>query len=137
MKKLIVLVALFVTVYSTSANAQQQGGGMTPEQRAERMKQTKADLVAKAKITEAEADKVLEIQQASRAGMRGLRDLSEEDRKKKMDEINADNTKKFAAIPLTEEQVKAVNAYFEEQRKNMQNRQGGGNGGNGNGGGNK
>ncbi|HVG41689.1 MAG TPA: hypothetical protein VM888_08760, partial [Chitinophagaceae bacterium] len=88
------------------------------------------------KITEAEADKVLEIQQASRAGMRGLRDLSEEERKKKMDEILAENSKKYSQIPLTPEQVKAVDAYFEEQRKNMQNRQGGGNGGNGNGGGN-
>ena len=43
----------------------------------------KAELVAKAKITEAEADKVMQIQQESRAGLRGLRDLSPEERQKK------------------------------------------------------
>ena len=64
--------------------------------------------------------------------MRGLRDLSEEDRKKKLDEIRAENTKKFKAIPLTDDQLKAVDAYFDEQMKKMMNR-GGGNGGTGNG----
>lgn len=95
---------------------------MTPEQRAERQKQTKADLVAGAKITEAEADKVMQIQQDSRQGMRGLRDLSQEERRKKLDEMRAENTKKFKAIPLTDEQVKAVDAFYEEQMKRMLNR---------------
>ena len=95
---------------------------MTPEQRAERQKQVKAELVAKAKITEAEADKVMQIQQESRAGLRGLRDLSPEERQKKLDEVKAENTKKFKTIPLTDDQVKAVDAYFEEQMKKMMNR---------------
>ena len=101
---------------------------MTPEQRAERMKQMKTDLIAKAKITDAEADKVMQIQQESRAGMRGLRDLSPEERQKKLDEIKAENTKKFKAIPLTDDQVKAVDAFFEEQMKRMMNRMNGGGG---------
>ena len=74
---------------------------MTPEQRAERQKQMKTELVAKAKITEAEADKVMQIQQESRAGLRGLRDMSPEDRQKKLDEVKAENTlhmQKKAAI---------------------------------------
>jgi ribosomal protein L29 len=85
MKKFLASIAVIAAISITSASA--QGGGMTPEQRAERMKQTKTELVAKAKITEAEADKVMEIQQASRAGLRGLRDLTPEERQKKMDEM--------------------------------------------------
>ena len=131
MKKLLLLAALFTALIGT-ASAQGGQGGMTPEQRAERMKQVKAELVAKAKITEAEADKVMQIQQDSRQGMRGLRDLSPEERQKKLDEIKVENGKKFKAIPLTDDQVKAVQDYYDEQMKRMMNR-GGGNGGNGNG----
>ena len=122
MKKLLLLTSLFVALLTVSASAQGGPGGMTPEQRAERQKQVKAELVAKAKITEAEADKVMQIQQESRAGLRGLRDLSPEERQKKLDEVKAENTKKFKAIPLTDDQVKAVDAYFEEQMKKMMNR---------------
>ena len=128
------MATLFAAVATTSASAQ-GGGGMTPEQRAERMKQMKTELIVKAKISDAEADKVMQIQQDSRAGMRGLRDLSQEERQKKMDEIKADNDKKFKAIPLTDDQVKAVDAFYEEQMKRMMERMrgnGGGQGGNGN-----
>ena len=133
MKKLFFLASLFTALIATSANAQGGPGGqggMSPEQRAERQKQMKAELVAKAKITEAEADKVMQIQQESRAAMRGLRDLSAEDRQKKLDEVKAENSKKFKAIPLTDDQVKAVDAFYEEQMKRMMNR---GQGGQGNG----
>ena len=135
MKKLFVLAALFTALVGT-ASAQGGPGGMTPEQRAERQKQMKTELVAAAKITEAEADKVMQIQADSRAALRGLRDLPQEERQKKMDEVKAENSKKFKAIPLTDDQVKAVDAFYEEQMKRMMNR-GGGNGGNGNGNGNK
>lgn len=128
MKKFFFLTALFAALATVTVSAQGGPGGMTPEQRAERMKQMKTDLIAKAKITDAEADKVLQIQQESRAGMRGLRDLSPEERQKKLDEIKADNTKKFKAIPLTDDQVKAVDAFFEEQMKRMMNRMNGGGG---------
>jgi hypothetical protein len=59
--------------------------------------------------------------------MRGLRDLNEADRAKKMEEIQADLSKKFKAIPLTDEQVKAVNEYMAERRKNMPRPPGGSN----------
>lgn len=128
MKKFLFLTALFAALATVSVSAQGGPGSMTPEQRAERMKQMKTDLIAKAKITDAEADKVMQIQQESRAGMRGLRDLSPEERQKKLDEIKAENTKKFKAIPLTDDQVKAVDAFFEEQMKRMMNRMNGGGG---------
>ena len=125
------LVALFVTLYATSANAQ-QGGGDPAAMMARYKERVKPQLVEKTKLSDAQADKVLDINFESRQAMRGLRDLSEADRKKKMDEVQADIDKKYKALPLTDDQIKSVNAFFEEQRKNMPQRQGG----NGNGGGN-
>ena len=119
MKKLLVLVALFTTVYVTNADAQQQGGG-DPAAMMQRYKDTvKPQLVEKTKITDAQADKVIEINFSYRSKMRGFRDLSEDDRKKQTEELNAAQTKEYKAIPLTDDQVKAVNDFFEEQRKQM------------------
>jgi Spy/CpxP family protein refolding chaperone len=132
MKKLLVLVALITTVYVTKADAQQQGGG-DPAAMMQRYKdRVKPQLVEKTKITDAQADKVIEIMFNYRSKMRSLRDLNEEDRKKQSAELQAAENKEFSAIPLTEDQVKAVNDFFEEQRKQMQQQrqQNGGGGGN-------
>ncbi|HVG40108.1 MAG TPA: hypothetical protein VM888_00755 [Chitinophagaceae bacterium] len=133
MKKILVLVAFFVTIFATTTSAQQQGGGDPAAMMARYKERVKPQLMEKTQLSDALAEKVLDINFESRAAMRGMRDLSEEDRKKKMDEIQADITKKYKALPLNDDQIKSVNAFFEEQRKNMQQRQGGGNG---NGGGN-
>jgi hypothetical protein len=91
-----------------------------------RMKErVKPQLIEKTKLTDVQADKVIEINFESRQQLRGLRDLSEEERKKKMDEVKAENNKKYKAIPLTDEQAKSEDEFFEEQRKNMQQRQNG------------
>jgi len=131
MKKLLVLVAVFTTVLLSNANAQQGNGNFDPAQMAQRYKErVKPQLIEKVKLTDAQAEKVCDIQLASRQQMRGLRDLSEEDRKKKMDEIQADNNKQYKAIPLTDDQIKAVNDFMDEMRKQMQQQRqnGGGNG---------
>jgi len=132
MKKLLVLVALFTTVYATQAVAQGQGGG-DPAARAAKMKEVlKPQLIEKLKLTDDQADKVIDINIKSRSEMRGMRDMSEDDRKKKRDEITASQNKAYKEIPLTDEQIKAVNDFFEEQRKQMQQQRqnGGGNGNN-------
>jgi hypothetical protein len=119
MKKFFLLFFLFVVGFSVSYA--QQGGD--PAAMLQRMKERqRPELVQKAKITEAEADKVIEISFEARQEMRGFRELSEEDRKKKLEEFNAGLAKKFKAIPLTDEQVKSVQAYFEERRQQMQQR---------------
>jgi Spy/CpxP family protein refolding chaperone len=130
MKKIFVLVAFFVTVFATTTNAQQQGGGDPAAMMARYKERVKPQLIEKTKLTDQQADKVLDINFESRAAMRNMRDLSDEDRKKKMDEVQADINKKYKALPLTDDQIKSVNAFFEEQRKNMQQRQGGNGGGN-------
>lgn len=124
MKKLIILVFLFTAVCVTKTNAQQQQGGGDPAAMMQRYKdRVKPQLVEKTKITDAQADKVIEINFNSRSKMRGFRDLSEDDRKKQTEQIMADQLKEYKAIPLTDEQIKAVQAFFDEQRKQMQERQ--------------
>jgi hypothetical protein len=129
MKKLLLLVAIFTTVVM-SANA--QGGGDPAAMKAKYIERVKPLLVEKTKITDEQAEKVLNINFDFRGKMRGMRDLSEDERKKQMDDMKVAQDKAYKEIPLTEDQVKAVNDFFEEQRKQMQQQRqnGGGNGGN-------
>ena len=121
MKKLLVLVAVFTTVLFSVANAQGGGGNFDPAAaKARYLERTKPLLIEKTKLTSEIADKVLEINWESRTKMRALRDLSEEERNKKIADAQAEASKQYKAIPLTDEQVKAVNDFFEEQRRQMQ-----------------
>jgi hypothetical protein len=126
MKKLLVLVALFTTVYATNAQAQQQGGG-DPAAMMQRMKdRIKPLLIEQTKLTDAQADKVIEInfsQSRQRREIRMDQSLSDDDKAKKVAELDVDRDKQLKAIPLTDDQVKAVNTFYEEMRKNQgQNR---------------
>lgn len=128
MKKLFFLAALFAAVFTTtSAMAQPPGGGPggDPQQFRQRMiERTKPQLIEKTKLSDAEADKVLDIYFGTMQQRRELRmdnSLSEDDKKKKTDAINEETNKKYKAIPLTDEKVKAVNDFFEEMRKNRMN----------------
>ena len=100
---------------------------MDPAQMLEMMKQrVKPQLIEKTKLSDAQADKVLEIQLWSQGEMRGMRDMSEEERAAKTKTVNDEKTKKFKAIPLTDDQIKAVNDFYEEMRRNRPQRGGGG-----------
>ncbi len=126
MKKFLFIIAFMTTLGVMNASAQQGGGD--PAAMLARMKErVKPQLIEKAKLTDLQADKVIEINFESRQQLRGLKDLSEEDRKKKMDEVKAENNKKYKTIPLTDDQVKSVDEFFEEQRKNMQKQRSNGN----------
>ena len=128
MKKLILVFALFLAVFSIKAQAQ---GGADPAAAAQRFKdRVKPQLVEKTKLTDAQADKVIDINFNARSQMRGLRDLSDDDRKKKMAEIQEGINKEYKGIPLTDDQIKAVNDFFTEMRKNMQQQRQNGGGGN-------
>ncbi len=125
MKKVLALVALVLIASFSTIMAQPPGGGqqMDPAKMLEMMKQrVKPQLIEKTKLTDAQADKVLEIQIASQTAMRGMRDLSEDERMSKMKEIREDNNKKFKEIPLTDEQIKSVNDFYDEMRKNRMQR---------------
>jgi Spy/CpxP family protein refolding chaperone len=134
MKKLFLLLVLFATLYTTKAVAQ-GGGDRDPAAMMQRMKERiKPGLIEKTKITDAQADKVIEINFSNQRKRREIRmdqALSTEEKTKKNSEIDEAQNKEFKAIPLTDEQVKEVNTFFEEYRKQqMEQRRNGGNGGN-------
>jgi uncharacterized protein (DUF1015 family) len=134
MKKLFLLLVLFATLYTTKAVAQ-GGGDRDPAAMMQRMKERiKPGLIEKTKITDAQADKVIEINFSNQRKRREIRmdqALSTEEKTKKNSEIDEAQNKEFKAIPLADEQVKEVNTFFEEYRKQqMEQRRNGGNGGN-------
>lgn len=120
MKKLLALIAVFTTVLLSNANAQGNGNFDPAAMKARYLERTKPLLIEKTKLTNEQADKVLDINWEARSKMRGMRDMSQEERKKMMNDAQAEATKQYKTIPLTDDQVKAVNDFFEEQRKQMQ-----------------
>ncbi|SHF08259.1 hypothetical protein [Flavisolibacter ginsengisoli] len=134
MKKLFFLVVLFTMVYSTKVDAQ-QNGDRDPAAMMQRMKERiKPSLIEKTKLTDAQADKVIEINFSNQRKRRDIRmdqTLTDEERTKKNTELLEAQNASLKAIPLTDDQVKDVNTFFEEMRKEqMQRRQNSGNGGN-------
>lgn len=129
MKKLFFLAALFTALIATTSASAQGGPGGDPQQFRQRMiERIKPMLIEKTKVTDAEADKILDIYAGTMQQRREIRmdsSLSDDDKKKKVEALNEENAKKYKAIPLTDEKAKAVNDFFEDLRKNMGNRRNG------------
>jgi hypothetical protein len=126
MKKLFSLfVASMALLFSLQA---QPPGGGDPEAMKARMKErVKPLLIQQVGVSDAEADKILEINFDFQTKTRELRmdqALSDDDRKKKMKELNDNRDKKVKEIPLSDEKVKAVNTFYEEMRKKQQEARG-------------
>jgi hypothetical protein len=141
MKKLLFLSLISGALISTSANAQgpevkPQPAGQQPaspqftaEQKANMIKEAKEKqkpmLVEKAGITDAQAERVIEINYEIRfQAASALQGLNDADRTAKLAEIKAAKEKKYSEIPLTPEQIKAVYTAYEDMGKNMQKKQG-------------
>ncbi|MGZ5287601.1 MAG: hypothetical protein ACXWB9_10470 [Flavisolibacter sp.] len=118
MRKLLILAILFTTVFM-SASAQQGDNAQRLERFRERVKPM---LVEQAKITDAQAEKVITIHFGYAGRLREVAKLGEADKTKMTEELNAAERKEYSAIPLTETQIKAVNTFFENQRKEMAKR---------------
>ena len=126
MKKLLFVVALFGALCVTTAVSAQGGPGGDPAQMRQRMvERFKPQLVEKTKISDAEADKVLDIYMGSMTQRREIRmdnSMSDDDKNKKMAALNEEAAKKYKAIPLSVDKVKAITDFFEEARRNAPNR---------------
>jgi hypothetical protein len=84
----------------------------------------KPGLMEKVGLTEAQAEKVIELNYEMRMqASRELKDLPEADRPKRIAELRAAKEKKFSEF-LTQEQIKAMNTYYEEMGKNRQQKAG-------------
>lgn len=117
MKKFLFLTLIFSAVISTATLAQApnpNAKAQAPDQAAmlQQMKEKfKAPMVAKTGITEAQADRVIEINFETRMAAAAFRDLSEADRTAKITELKAAREKKISEI-LTPEQIKAVDEFY-------------------------
>src|SRR6188768_1607796 len=141
MKKLLFLSLISGALISTTTSAQgpvsskppaaQQPAApqFTAEQKATMLKEAKEKqipmLVEKAGITNAQAEKLIEINFEMRFGAAAaLQGLNDADRTAKLAEMKATKEKKYSEIPLTPEQIKAVYAAYEDWGKSMQKKQG-------------
>ena len=122
MKKFLFLTLIFGAVISTNAYAQPAGD---PPGLLQQMKEKqKPGLIEKVGLTDAQAEKVIEINYEIRMQTpRDLRDMNEADRNKKLAELKALKEKKLSEV-LTPEQIKSMNTYYEEMRKNMPQKSG-------------
>ena len=118
MKKILLLLTIITTVSVSGVYAQQTE---TPEQMQQKMRdRIKPELVSKTGITEAQADLVIAINFALQKKRREIRNdqaLTKEEKDKRNSEIDGARDKEYSAIPLTAEQIKSVNLFFDEIKK--------------------
>ena len=121
MKKFLFLTIIFSALFSTAIYAQASASAQAtpdPAVMLQQMKEKqKPGLVEKAGLTEAQADKVIELNFEMRMAASALRDLSEADRTAKIQELKAAKEKKMNEL-LMPEQIKAVKEFYENLGKN-------------------
>jgi hypothetical protein len=117
MKKFLFLTLIFSALVSTSIHAQ---AAPDPAAMLQQVKErVRPMMVEKTGLTEAQANKVIEINFEIRQAAAALRELNEADRSTKIGELKALKQKKYSEIPLSTEQINAVNSFYEDMGKNM------------------
>lgn len=112
MKKLIALLAIVIAAV-TNANAQPPQGGFDPAQMKEMMKNRYKESMSF--LTPVQLDSVVNIVIDSRSGMRGMRDMSDEDRQAAMKKATEARDKRLdAALPA--DVAKKVKDVLAQQR---------------------
>lgn len=121
MKKFLFLTLILSAMISTSIHAQAGDPpkvGNDPAAMLQQIKErVKPQMIEKTGLTDAQADKVIEINFEMRQTMAGFKDLNEADRATKVQELKAARDKKYSEIPLTAEQIAAVKAFYENMGK--------------------
>jgi Spy/CpxP family protein refolding chaperone len=128
MKKYLFLTLAFSAVIATATNAQtasvpspNSATAAAPAAALPSLQQMQERLtpqmVEKTGLTEAQANKVIELNYEMRMAAGALKDLSEADRSKKIAELKATKEKKMNDL-LTAEQQKAVAAFYADMGKN-------------------
>jgi Spy/CpxP family protein refolding chaperone len=120
MKKFLFLTLILGAIATTNVQAQPADPAAALEQAKQKQK---PGLIEKAGLTDAQAEKLIELNFEMRMAASALRGLSEADRSAKIEELKAAKEKKIAAL-LTPEQIASVNTYYQEMAKNMPQRGG-------------
>ena len=122
MKKFLFLTLILGALGSTTTYAQPAADPATVLQQMK--EKQKPGLIEKVGLTDAQAEKVIEINYEMRMkAATELKDLNEADRSKKLAELKAEKEKKFSEF-LTPEQITAMNTYYAEMGKNKQQKSG-------------
>lgn len=125
MKKFLFLTLIFCAIISTAAHAQPQAQTqpqtqaqpMDPAVMLQQMKEKiRPEMVAKTGLTEAQCDKVIELNFEMRMAAANLKDLPETERMAKIQELKTAKEKKMSEL-LTPEQIKAVKDFYENMGK--------------------
>lgn len=116
MKKITALFAFVMAFSFTALVAQPGGGNFDPAKMKERQLQRlkESDL----KLTDAQADSVVNINMETMQQMRGLRDLSDDQRSAKMKEVNDTRLKRWTSALHDEALANKVAAYYQKQWAN-------------------
>ena len=114
MKKILFLMLVLGAIISTNSYAQ---AGDPPSQLQQLKDKFKAPMIEKTGLTEAQVDKIIEINFEMRESMKAYANLSEEERAVKVKELKAARDKKLTEIPLTPEQIESVWAFYKSQAK--------------------
>ena len=119
MKKFLFLTLVFGAIMSTNTHAQMANtpAGDQAVMLQQIQDKMRPQMVEKTGLTEAQANKVIELNFQLRMSMAQYRDLNEADRSAKLAELRAARDKKYTEIPLTAEQIKAVQAFYESGQK--------------------
>jgi len=114
MKKILFMTLIAGATLSFNASAQAGDPPSVLQQTKDRIVPL---MVEKTGLTQAQAEKIIEINYDMRETMRGLGNLSEADRSKKIAELKADRDKKYTEIPLSTEQIASVKTFYENLGK--------------------
>lgn len=127
MKKQVLFFAFAMLCSIQSIIAQPQGGGDPAQRKAMMKERVKPMLIEQTKLSDSEADKVLDIlldAQFEEMKLRRNEEMNEEDKEAKRKEIVTERDKKLNEIPLTDNQIKIITDFFAEMRKRQQERRG-------------
>lgn len=128
MKKFFFFALVFSAIASTNLNAQTGLQASKPQTDTppaydpaavlQQMKKVVPQMVEKTGLTEAQANRVIELNFEMRHAA-GAIDPNDADRSKKIADLKAAKEKKMSEL-LTPEQIAAVKKFYEEMGKNMQ-----------------
>src|SRR5688500_7732044 len=133
MKKFLLLTLIFSAVITTATYAQPAQQAPQPQQTQpafdpavmlQQMKEKQVPLmVEKTGLSEAKANRVIELNFEMRMAASALKDLSEADRSAKIQELKAAKEKKMSEL-LTADELKAVKEFYENMGKSVPQKSG-------------
>lgn len=128
MKKLITLLSFIVACSFSTVMAQAPGGGQMRDPAAMKARQLQNLKNSDLKLTDVQADSVVAVNMELMGQMRGLRNLTPEERQAKMKEVSEIRMKRLTSALQDEALAKKVSDFLDKQRmqRGGQGGQGGG-----------